>query len=91
MGLEYFLIATIVMGGCAYTSYRIGFREGSGSMIDFVRSKRNRAGYTTMHFFGDQIEFVDHLDQMDKVLGKIVEQMDNESDSTRRGLNELDK
>ena len=49
-------------------------------MIDFVRSKRNRAGYTTMHFFGDQIEFVDHLDQMDKVLGKIVEQMeDNDS------------
>lgn len=90
IGLEFYFIATIVMAGCAYTSYRIGFREGSGSMIDFVRSKRNRAGYTTMHFFGDQIEFVDHLDQMDKVLGKIVEQMEDH-DSTRRGLDELDK
>ena len=79
MGVEIFLTAAVVMGGCAYTSYRIGFREGSGSMIDFVRSKRNRAGYTTMHFFGDQIEFVDHLDQMDKVLNKIVDKIEDET------------
>jgi len=70
------VIAAIVMGGCAYTSYRIGFREGSGSMIDFVRSKRNRAGYTTMHFFGDQIEFVDHLGKNDCHIACISEQMD---------------
>jgi len=79
MPVEIFVIAAIVMGGCAYTSYRIGFREGSGSMIDFVKSKRNKAGYTTMHFFGDHIEFVDHLEQMDKVLNRIVDKIENDS------------
>jgi len=79
MGVEYFVIAAIVMGGCAYTSYRIGFREGSGSMIDFVKSKRNKAGYTTMHFFGDHIEFVDHLEQVDKVLNRIVDKIEDDS------------
>tara|TARA_Y100000768_G_scaffold387836_1_gene380532 strand:- start:3033 stop:3281 length:249 start_codon:yes stop_codon:yes gene_type:complete len=79
MPVEIFVIAAIVMGGCAYTSYRIGFREGSGSMIDFVKSKRNKAGYTTMHFFGDHIEFVDHLEQMDKVLNRIVDKIEDDS------------
>ena len=79
MGVEIFVIAAIVMGGCAYTSYRIGFREGSGYMIDFVKSKRNKAGYTTMHFFGDHIEFVDHLEQMDKVLNRIVDKIEDDS------------
>lgn len=79
MGVEIFLTAAVVMGGCAYTSYRIGFREGSGAMVDFVKSKRNKAGYTTIHFFGDHIEFVDHLDQMDKVLNKIVDKIEDET------------
>ena len=86
MPVEIFVIAAIVMGGCAYTSYRIGFREGSGSMIDFVKSKRNKAGYTTMHFFGDHIEFVDHLEQMDKVLNKIADGLENESKDNSRKI-----
>ena len=74
--LEY-LIFIICGVGLAYTSYRIGWREGSGAMVDYVKSKRNRAGYTTMHFFGDKIEFVDHLEQMDKVLNKIADRVEN--------------
>ena len=76
--LEY-LIFIICGVGLAYTSYRIGWREGSGAMVDFVKSKRNKAGYTTIHFFGDHIEFVDHLDQMDKVLNKIVDKIEDET------------
>ena len=78
MGVEIFLAAAVVMGGCAYTSYRIGFREGSGAMVDFVKSKRNKAGYTTIHFFGEHIEFVDHLQQMEKVLDKIATKVEDE-------------
>ena len=52
--LEY-IIFTLCGIGLAYTSYRIGFREGSGAMVDFVKSKRNKAGYTTIHFFGEHI------------------------------------
>ena len=39
--LEY-LIFIICGVGLAYTSYRIGWREGSGAMVDYVKSKRNR-------------------------------------------------
>ena len=86
MGVEIFLAAAVVMGGCAYTSYRIGFREGSGAMVDYVRSKRNKSGYTTMHFFGDKIEFVDHLEQMDKVLNKIADRVENETKNNSRKI-----
>lgn len=83
--LEY-LIFIICGVGLAYTSYRIGWREGSGAMVDFVKSKRNRAGYTTMHFFGDKIEFVDHLEQMDKVLNKIADRVENETKDNSRKI-----
>ena len=76
--LEY-LIFIICGVGLAYTSYRIGWREGSGGIVDYVKSIRYRAGYTTMHFFGDKIEFVDHLEQMDKVLNKIADRVENET------------
>tara|TARA_B100000524_G_C23611875_1_gene356493 strand:+ start:854 stop:1108 length:255 start_codon:yes stop_codon:yes gene_type:complete len=79
MGVEIFLAAAVVMGGCAYTSYRIGFREGSGAMVDYVRSKRNKSGYTTMHFFGDKIEFVDQLEQLDRVLTTIADKVEDET------------
>ena len=79
MGVEIFLAAAVVMGGCAYTSYRIGFREGSGAMVDYVRSKRNKSGYTTMHFFCDKIEFVDQLEQLDRVLTTIADKVEDET------------
>ena len=83
--LEY-LIFIICGVGLAYTSYRIGCREGSVAMVDYVKSKRNRAGYTTMHFFGDKIEFVDHLEQMDKVLNKIADKVENETKDNSRKI-----
>lgn len=83
--IEY-LIFMICGIGLAFTSYKIGWREGSGAMIEFVKSKRNRAGYTTMHFFGDHIEFVDHLEQMDKVLNKIADGLENESKDNSRKI-----
>ena len=83
--LEY-LIFIICGVGLAYTSYRIGWREGSGAMVDYVKSKRIRAGYTTMHFFGDKIEFVDHLEQMDKVLNKIADRVENETKNNSRKI-----
>ena len=83
--LEY-LIFIICGVGLAYTSYRIGWREGSGAMVDYVKSKRNRAGYTTMHFFGDKIEFADHLEQMDKVLNKIADRVENETKNNSRKI-----
>ena len=83
--LEY-IIFTLCGIGLAYTSYRIGWREGSGAMVDYVKSKRNRAGYTTMHFFGDKIEFVDHLEQMDKVLNKIADRVENETKNNSRKI-----
>ena len=83
--LEY-LIFIICGVGLAYTSYRIGWREGSGAMVDFVKSKRNRAGYTTMHFFGDHIEFVDHLEQLDKGLNKIADRVENETKDNSRKI-----
>lgn len=48
--------------GLSWTSYKIGFREGTGRMIDFVKSKSNKQGYTLMHFHNDEIQFMDALE-----------------------------
>ena len=64
--------------GLAYTSYRIGFREGTGSMIDFCKSKRNKQGLTCMHFFGDNIEFIDALEYNRTMLDGIAKVLDDE-------------
>ena len=74
----------IVLIGGMWSSYKIGFREGTGSMIDFVKSKRNKSGYTLMHFFGENIEFVDPLSYNKVVLDKIVEAIE-ESESDESG------
>ena len=39
-----------------------------------------------MHFFGDKIEFVDHLEQMDKVLNKIADRVENETKNNSRKI-----
>ena len=46
---------TVMIGGM-YTSYRIGFKDGTGKMIDFCKSKADKRGMTLMHFFGENIE-----------------------------------
>tara|TARA_X000000368_G_scaffold81460_1_gene61340 strand:+ start:1569 stop:1826 length:258 start_codon:yes stop_codon:yes gene_type:complete len=74
---------TVLIGGM-YTSYKIGFKEGTGRMIDFCRDKSDKRGYTLMHFFGNNIEFVDPLSYNKTILDKIVEgiEKDNDEQST---------
>ena len=66
--------------GLAYTSYRIGFKDGTSSMIDFCKNKSNN-GYTLMHFFGENIEFLDALDYNRKVLEALADKIDDEQSS----------
>ena len=70
-----------IMAGALWTSYKIGFREGTGSMIDFCKSKRNKQGLTCMHFFGDNIEFIDALEYNRAMLDGIAKALDDEQSS----------
>ena len=75
------LAVGILMGGM-WSSYRLGFREGTGKMIDFVKSKADKRGMTTMYFFGENIEFIDPLTYNKDVLDKIIDKLE-ESDEER--------
>ena len=73
----------IVLVGGMYSSYKIGFKDGTGRMIDFCKDKSDKRGYTLIHFFGNHIEFVDPLSYNKSVLDKIVEDIkDNDEQST---------
>ena len=72
-----FLFLGILLG-CMYSSYKIGFKEGTGSMIDFCKSKSKR-GLVTMYFFGNNIEFLDTLDYNAKVLDAITKKLEDDS------------
>jgi hypothetical protein len=67
--------------GLGYTSYRIGFKEGTSKMIDFCKSKRNKQGLTCMHFFGENIEFIDALEYNKAMLDGIAKALDDEQSS----------
>tara|TARA_B100000073_G_scaffold339810_1_gene338756 strand:- start:2252 stop:2503 length:252 start_codon:yes stop_codon:yes gene_type:complete len=69
-----------VLVGGMWSSYRIGFREGTSSMIDFVKSKSNKQGMTCMHFFGNNIEFIDPLTYNKMMLDKIVEAIEDKDE-----------
>jgi len=60
------------LAGCAYTSYRLGFREGTTKMIEFCASKRDKHGMTLMKFDGDNIEFLDVLEYNKLVLDALA-------------------
>ena len=75
------LFIGILMGGM-WSSYRLGFREGTGKMIDFVKSKADKRGMITMYFFGENIEFIDPLTYNKDVLDKIIDKLE-ESDEER--------
>jgi hypothetical protein len=77
---HYFII--ILCGlGLAYTSFRIGFREGSGKMVEFIKTKRNKQGFTLMHFYGEDIQFLDALDYNRSVLEAIGKVLPDDNDS----------
>ena len=76
-----FAIAAIsILIGGMWSSYRLGFREGTGKMIDFVKSKADKRGMTTMYFFGENIEFIDPLTYNKDVLDKIVDKLEERDD-----------
>tara|TARA_B100000287_G_scaffold168635_1_gene159122 strand:+ start:191 stop:439 length:249 start_codon:yes stop_codon:yes gene_type:complete len=69
----------ILLGGM-WSSYKIGHKEGSGAMIDYCKSK-SKAGLVTIHFFGNNIEFLDTLDYNAKVLDAITKKLEEDANT----------
>ena len=75
------ILFMIVLVGGMYSSYKIGFKEGTGKMIDFCKTKSDTRGYTLIHFFGNQIEFIDPLSYNKAVRDTIVEKIEEQDES----------
>jgi len=71
MEITFAMIFVGCLAGCAYTSYKLGFREGTGKMIEFCASRRDKHGMTLMKFEGENIEFLDTLEYNKLVLDAI--------------------
>jgi len=76
-----FAFVTVLIGGM-WTSYKIGFKEGTGKMIDFCKGKADKRGYTLMYFFGNNIEFIDPLSYNKNVLDAIADSFEEKDDSS---------
>ena len=70
----------VVLVGGMYSSYKIGFKDGSGKMIDFCKTKAKN-GLVTIHFFGENIEFIDTLDYNSRVLDAITEKLEEDANT----------
>lgn len=81
MDIVFQMAAIVILIGAMYSSYRIGFKDGTGKMIDFCKTKSDSRGYTLMHFFGNNIEFVNPLDYNKAVLDAIVDKIEDEHSS----------
>lgn len=77
-GWQIAFIAVLVGG--MWSSYKIGFTEGSGKMIDFCKSK-SKNGLVTIHFFGENIEFIDTLDYNHRVLDAISKKLEEDANT----------
>ena len=73
------LFIGILMGGM-WSSYRLGFREGTGKMIDFCKTK-SKNGLVTIAFFGENIEFIDTLDYNHRVLDAISKKLEEDANT----------
>ena len=73
------LFLGVLIGGM-YSSYKIGHKEGSGAMIDFCKSKRNKQGLTLIHFLGQNIEFLDPLSYNKAMLDSIAKALEEEDE-----------
>lgn len=78
LGFQALFIA-ILIGGM-WTSYRIGFTEGTGKMIDFCKTK-SKNGLVTIYFFGENIEFIDTLEYNARVLDSIAKKLEDNDNS----------
>jgi hypothetical protein len=76
LGFQAAFIAVLIGG--MYSSYKIGFRTGTEKMIDFCKTKSNKQGMTLIHFFGNNIEFIDPLNYNKAVLDKIAETFEDD-------------
>ena len=76
-----FLFLAVMLGGM-WSSYKIGFKEGTGKMIDFCKTKVDRRGYTLIYFFGNNIEFIDPLSYNKNVLDAIADAIEEKDDSS---------
>jgi len=81
MDIVFQMAAIVILIGAMYTSYKIGFKEGTGKMIDFCKDKSDSRGYTLIHFFGNSIEFINPLDYNKAVLDAIVDKIEDEQSS----------
>ena len=75
------ILFMIVLIGGMYSSYKIGFKEGTGKRIDFCKDKSDNRGYTLMHFFGNNIEFIDPNTYNRAVLETIVDKFEKDNES----------
>ena len=78
LGFQALLIAILVGG--MWSSYRIGFTEGTGKMIDFCKTK-SKNGLVTIAFFGENIEFIDTLEYNARVLDSIAKKLEDNDNS----------
>jgi|TARA_B100001094_G_C18176886_1_gene798416 hypothetical protein len=78
LGFQAAFIAVLIGG--MWSSYKIGFTEGTGKMIDFCKTKAKN-GLVTIHFFGENIEFIDTLEYNAKVLDSIAKKLEEDDKS----------
>ena len=78
LGFQAAFLAVLIGG--MWSSYKIGFTEGTGKMIDFCKTKAKN-GLVTIHFFGENIEFIDTLEYNAKVLDTIAKKLEEDDKS----------
>ena len=78
LGFQAAFLAVLIGG--MWSSYKIGFTEGTGKMIDFCKTKAKN-GLVTIHFFGENIEFIDTLEYNAKVLDSIAKKLEKDDKS----------
>ena len=78
LGFQAAFIAVLIGG--MWSSYKIGFTEGTGKMIDFCKTKAKN-GLVTIHFFGENIEFIDTLEYNARVLDSIAKKLEDNDNS----------
>ena len=82
MDIVFQMAAIVILIGAMYSSYKIGFKEGTGKMIDFCKDKSDTRGYTLMHFFGNEIKFIDPNAYNRAVLDTIVDTLEKDDGSS---------
>ena len=78
LGFQAAFLAVLIGG--MWSSYKIGFTEGTGKMIDFCKTKAKN-GLVTIHFFGENIEFIDTLEYNAEVLDTIAKKLEEDDKS----------